>query len=183
VRGERRDGWIWIGRLRLDPLGLALHCPISGERSRSNGRGADMGVVAPLGPTAGTLRRRVGRPWRGTRGSGTSLGAHRGIWQTQPRAPRRRGSTRGRCTRRGGLTAARGNSDEQLRANQCSTQGNRAPGRLLTLRGNVGGTGQRRRHKEATGRRWRSSGRARTTLVSADRTNQRRGGHTKRCPE
>jgi hypothetical protein len=57
VRGERRDGWIWIGRLRLDPLGLALHCPISSERPRSNGGGADMGAVAPLGPTAGTRRR------------------------------------------------------------------------------------------------------------------------------
>ena len=34
-----RDGWIWFGRLRLDPLVLALHYPISGERSRSNGRG------------------------------------------------------------------------------------------------------------------------------------------------
>jgi hypothetical protein len=39
VRGERRDGWIWIGWLRLDPLGLDLHCPISGERPRSNGGG------------------------------------------------------------------------------------------------------------------------------------------------
>jgi hypothetical protein len=48
--------------------------------------------------------------------------------------------------------AARGNSDEQLRVNQCSTQGNRGAGRLLTLRGSAGGTGQRRRHRDAMGR-------------------------------
>jgi hypothetical protein len=181
--GERRDGWIWIGRLRLDPLGLALHCSISGERPRSNGKGADMGVVAPLGPTAGTRRRRADWPRRGTRGLGVGLGVHRGIWRTQPRAPHRRGSTRGRCTRRGGLTAARGNSCEQLRVNQCSTQENRGAGRLLTLRGSAGGTGQQRRHRDATGRRWRSSSCTRTTPVSADRTDQIGGGNTEGCPE
>jgi hypothetical protein len=74
----------------------------------------------------------------------------RGAWRTQPRAPRRRGSTRGRCTRRGELTTARGNSSEQLCVNQCSTQGNRGAGRLLTLRGSAGGTGQRRRYRDAT---------------------------------
>jgi hypothetical protein len=139
--------------------------------------------MAPLGPTAGTRRRRADRPWWGTRGLGVGLGAHRGIWRTQLRAPRRRGSTRGRCTRRGGLTAARGNSGEQLLVNQCSTQGNRGAGRLLTLRGSAGGTGQRRRHRDTTGRPWRSSGCARTTPVSVDQTDQRGGGHTKGCPE
>jgi hypothetical protein len=178
-----RDSWIWIGQLRLDPLGLALHFPISSERPRSNGRGADMGAVAPLGPATGNRRRRADRPRQGTRGLGVGLGAHRGIWRTQPRAPRRRGSTRGRCTWRGGLTAERGNSSEQLRNNQCSTQGNRGAGRLLTLRGNAGGTGQRQRHRDATGQRWRSSGCVRTTLVSADRTDQRGGRHTEGCPE
>jgi hypothetical protein len=142
-----------------------------------------MGAVTPLGPATGTHRRRADRPRWGTRGLGVGLGAHRGIWRTQPRAPRRRGSTRGRCTWRGGLTAAWGNSNEQLCVNQCSTQGNRGAGRLLTLRGSAGGTGQRRRHRDATGRRWRSSGCARTTLVSMDRTNQRGGGHTEGCPE
>jgi hypothetical protein len=139
--------------------------------------------VAPLGPTAGTHRRRAVRPWRGTSGLGVGLGTHRGIWRTQPRAPRRRGSTRGNCTRRGGLTAAWGNSGEQLRVNQCSTQGNRGVGRLLTLRGSAGGTGQRWRHRDATGRWWRSSVCARTTPVSADWTGQRGGGHTEGCPE
>ena len=114
---------------------------------------------------------------------GTGLGAIRAIWRVQTLASRRRGSTRGRCTRRGGLTAARGNSGEQLCVNQCSTQGNRGAGRLLTLRGSAGGTGQRRRHKDATGRRWRSSSCARTTPVSTDWTHQRGGGHTEGCPE
>jgi hypothetical protein len=36
----------------------------------------------------------------------------------------------------------RGNSSEQLHANQCSIQGNRGAGRLLTLRGSAGGMGQ-----------------------------------------
>jgi hypothetical protein len=122
-----------------------------------------MGEVASLGLAAGTRRRRADRPRRGTRGLGVGLGAHRGIWWTHSRAPRRRGSTRGCCTRRGGLTTARANSGEQLRVNQCSTQGNRGVGRLLTLRGSAGGTGQRRRHRDTTGRRWRSSGCTRTT--------------------
>jgi hypothetical protein len=142
-----------------------------------------MDAVAPLGPAVGTRWRRADRPRRGTRGLGVGLGVHRGIWRTQPRAPRQCGTTRGRCTRRGGLTAARGNSGEQLRVNQRSTWGNRGAGRLLTLRGSAGGTGQRWRHRDATGRRWRSSGCARTTPVSADRTDQRGGGHTEGCPE
>jgi hypothetical protein len=142
-----------------------------------------MGAVAPLGPAAETSRRRADRPRRGTRSLGVGLGAHRGIWRTQPRAPRWRGSTRGRCTWRGGLTAVRGNSGEKLCANQCSTQGNRGAGRSLTLRGNAGGTGQRRRHRDATGRRWRSSGCARTTPVSTGRLNQGGKGHTEGCPE
>jgi hypothetical protein len=71
--GERRGGWIWIELLRLDPLGLALRCPISGEQPRSNDRGAVMGAVAPLGPAAGTRRRRADRPQRGTRGLGVGV--------------------------------------------------------------------------------------------------------------
>jgi hypothetical protein len=43
------------------------------------------------------------------------------------------------------------------------------------LRGSAGGTGQRRRHRDAMGRRWRSSDCVRTTPVSADRTDQRGG--------
>jgi hypothetical protein len=142
-----------------------------------------MGAVAPLGPTAGTRRRRADRPRRGTRGLGFGLGAHRGIWRSQPRAPRRRGSTRGRCTRRGRLTAARDNCGEQLSVNQCNTQGNRGTGRLLTLRGSAGGTVQRRRHRDAMGRLWWSSGCARTTPVSAGWLNQGGKGHTEGCPE
>jgi hypothetical protein len=134
-----------------------------------------LGAGAPLGPAAGTRRRRADQPRRGTRGLGVGLGTLRGIW--------RRGSTRGRYTRRGGLTAARGNSSEQLNVNQYSTQGNRGTGRLLTLRGSARGTGLRRRHRDETGRRWRSSVCARTTPVSADRIDQRGGGHTEGCLE
>jgi hypothetical protein len=54
---------------------------------------------------------------------------------------------------------------------------------LLTLRGSAGGTGQRWRHRDATGRRWRSSGYARTTPVSAGQLNQGWKGHTEGCPE
>ena len=109
-----------------------------------------MGATAPLGPAARVRRRRESWPQLGSRGLGTGLGAIRAIWRVQTGASRRRGSTRGRCTRRGGLTAARGNSGEQLRVNQRSTWGNRGAGRLLTLRGSAGGTGQRRRHRDAT---------------------------------
>jgi hypothetical protein len=76
-----------------------------------------MGAVAPLGPPwelAGDEQTGHGgapEAW------GIGLGAHWGIWRTQPRAPRRRESTIVRCTRRGGLTAARGNSGEHLRVN------------------------------------------------------------------
>jgi hypothetical protein len=66
---------------------------------------------------------------------------------------------------------------------QCGTQGNKGAGRLLTLRRNAGGMGQRRRHRDATGRWWQSSGCARTTLVSAGRLNQGGKGHTEGCPE
>jgi hypothetical protein len=51
------------------------------------------------------------------------------------------------------------------------------------LRGSAGGTGQRWRHRDATGRRWRSSGYARTTPVSAGQLNQGWKGHTEGCPE
>jgi hypothetical protein len=37
-----------------------------------------MGAVAPLGPAAGTRRRRADRPRWGTRGLGIGIGAHRG---------------------------------------------------------------------------------------------------------
>jgi hypothetical protein len=37
--GEERVGWIQIGGLGLDPLGLSLNRPISDERSGSNDQG------------------------------------------------------------------------------------------------------------------------------------------------
>jgi hypothetical protein len=37
--GEERDGWIQIGGLGLDPLGLDLNGPISDKRPGSNGQG------------------------------------------------------------------------------------------------------------------------------------------------
>jgi hypothetical protein len=65
------------------------------------------------------------------------------IWRTQPRAPRRRGSTRGRYTRKGKLTVALDCSGEQLREQQGSTQEIRGAGRFLTSRGSDGVTGLR----------------------------------------
>jgi hypothetical protein len=109
-----------------------------------------LGAVVPLGPVAGARRRRGGRPLQGTRDSGTSLGAIKGVWRTRPWPSRRRGSTRGRCTRRGGLTAALDCSGEQLHELQGSTQEIRGAGRFLTRgevmesRGNGGGARTRR---------------------------------------
>jgi hypothetical protein len=124
-----------------------------------------------------------GWPRRGSRGLGASSGAFRAVWWTRPWASRRRGSTRGRCTRRGGRTTARSNSGEQSRANQGSDDQIKGPGRLLTSRRSAGTTGQRRRHMDATGRQWQSSGCARTGPVSAGQATQRGGGHTEGCPE
>jgi hypothetical protein len=128
-------------------------------------------------------RRRGDSPRRGSRGLETISGAFRAVWQTRPWALRRRGSTRGCCTRRGGLTAARSNSGEQSRANHDSNDQIKGAGRLLTSRGSAGVTVQRRWRRDATGRRWRSSGCARTAPVSAGRAKQRGGGHTEGCPE
>jgi hypothetical protein len=100
--------------------------------------------VAPLGPVARARQRRGGWPRRGSRGLGTCAGAFRAVWRTRPWVSRRRGSTRGRCTRRGRITAARGNSGEQSRANQGSNNQIKGASRLLTSRGNAGVTGQRR---------------------------------------
>jgi hypothetical protein len=83
------------------------------------------------------------------------------------------GDTRGRRPRRGELTAARINSGEQSRDDQGNKQRNRGAGRLLTLRGNAGVSGQQRRRREALGRRWRSSGCTGRTPVSADRADKR----------
>jgi hypothetical protein len=114
---------------------------------------------------------------------GFRTGAIRAVWRTRSWASRRRGGTRRRCTRRGGLTAARDSSGEQSREQQSSNDQIKGAGGLLTLRGSVGVTEQRRRRKDATGRRRRGSGCAGITPVSADRTNQRGEGHTKGCPE
>jgi hypothetical protein len=150
---------------------------------RSNSRGVDLGTVAPLGPAAGARRRRGGWPWHSSRGLGGGPGMFRVIWRTHLRAPRRRGSTRGRCTRRGGLTATLDCSGEQSHEQQGSTQEIRGAGRFLTSRGSDGVTGQRSVAQGHDGRQWRSSGCARITMVSASRLNQGGKGHTKGCPE
>jgi hypothetical protein len=139
--------------------------------------------VAPLSPAARAHRRRGDWPRRGSRGLGTSSGAFRAVWQTRPWASRRHRSTRGHCTRQCGLTAARGNSSGQSHANQDSNDRIKGAGRLLTSRGSAGVTGQRRWRRDMTGRRWRSSGCARTAPMSAGQANQRGGGHTEGCPE
>jgi hypothetical protein len=74
---------------------------------------------------------------------GGGSGVFRVIRRTQSRAPRRRGSTIGRCTRRGKLTPALDCSGEQSREQQGSTQEIRGAGRFLTSRGSDGVTGQR----------------------------------------
>jgi hypothetical protein len=143
-----------------------------------------MGAVAPLGSAARTHRRRGGWPRRGSRGLGTGLGAIRAIWRVQTWASRRRGSTRGRCTRRGGLMVARGNSfGEQSRAKQGSNNQIKGTGRLLTSSRSASVAKQRRRRKGSTGRRWRSSDYIGGTPVSADWMQQGGKGHTEGCPE
>jgi hypothetical protein len=114
---------------------------------------------------------------------GTGLGAIRAIWRVQTWASRRYGSTRGRDTRRGGLTAARGNSGEQSRAKQDNNDQIKGTGRLLTSSRSAGITKQRRRRKGSMGRRWRSSDCTGGTPVSMDWTTQRRRGRTEGCPE
>jgi hypothetical protein len=139
--------------------------------------------VAPLGPAARARRRRGGWSRRGSRGLGFSSGAIRAVWRTRPWTSRRHGGTRRRCTRRGGLTAVRDSSGEQSREQQSNNDQIKGASGLLTLRGSVGVTGQRRRRKDTTGRRRQGSGCTRIALVSADRTNQRGEGHTEGCPE
>jgi hypothetical protein len=109
-----------------------------------------MGAVAPLGPAARVRRRREGWPRRGTRGSGFSSDAFRAVWQTRPWTSLRRGSTRGRCTRRGELTAARGNQANNRVLNRAATTKLRARAgcspraEALESRSNGGGAMARR---------------------------------------
>jgi hypothetical protein len=91
--------------------------------------------------------------------------------------------TRRRCTRGGGLTAARDSFGEQSHEQQSSNDQIKGAGGLLTLRGSDGVMGQWRKRKDATGRRRRGSGYTRIAPMSTDRTNQRGEGHTKGCPE
>jgi hypothetical protein len=75
------------------------------------------------------------------------------------------------CTLRGGLTAARGNSGEQSHANQGGNDQIKGARRLLTSRGSAGVTVQRRWRRDATGRRWQSSGCIGRTPLIAYRTD------------
>jgi hypothetical protein len=88
---------------------------ISDGRPRSNSRRPVMGAVAPLDPATRSRRRRGGRHWQGSMGLGKGSGAFRTTWRTRLWASHRRGGTRVRGTRRGGLTAARIHSSEELR--------------------------------------------------------------------
>jgi hypothetical protein len=114
---------------------------------------------------------------------GASSGPFRVVWRTRPWPSRRHGSTRGRCTRRGGLTAARDSSGEQSREQQSSNDQIKGASMLLTLRGSAGVTEQRQRRKDTTGQRRRGSGCARIAPVSVDWTNHREEGHTEGCSE
>jgi hypothetical protein len=138
--------------------------------------------VASLGPVARARPRRGDWPRRGSKGLGNSSGAFRAVWWTRPWVSCWRGSTRGHCTRRGGLTAARINSGEQSRGQKGSNDRIKGAGRLLTSSANSGECGGRRRCGGTSGRRRWGSGCTRTAPVSADRANQR-GGHTEGCPE
>jgi hypothetical protein len=142
-----------------------------------------MGATAALGPAVITRWRREGRPRRGTRGSGTSLGAIRVVWRTRPWPSHRRRGTRERRPWQGGLTTALDCSSEQSREQQSGDDQIKGTGGLLTLRGSTGVTKQRWRRRDSMGRRRRDSGCAKITPVSADRTQQRGKGHTEGCPE
>jgi hypothetical protein len=142
-----------------------------------------MGAVAPLGPVARTRWRREGQPRRDTRGSGTSLGAIRAVWRTRLWPSRRRGGTRERRPRRGGLTAALDCSGKQSRELQKGDDQIKGTDGLLTLRGSAGVAKQRRRSRDSMGRRRGGSGCAKIASVSVDRTQQRGKGHTEGCPE
>jgi hypothetical protein len=107
-----------------------------------------------------------------SRSLGKASGAIRATWRTQSRAQYRRGGTRERGTRRGGLTAARINSGEELRGHYGSNGRIKCIGRLLTSSANSGAPGKRRGCGEASGRRWRTLAARENTLVSADRANQ-----------
>jgi hypothetical protein len=139
--------------------------------------------VAPLCPAARVRRRREGWPQRGTRGSGTSLGAIRVVWRVRPWPSSWHRGTRERRPRQGGLTAALDCSGEQSREQQRWDNQINGTGGLLALRGSVGVAKQRRRHKDSTGRRRRDSGGAKIAQVSVEQTQQRGKGHTEGCPE
>jgi hypothetical protein len=121
VRGRGESGRIQIEGLQSDPHRWNLNRLISDGRPRSNGCGPDPNTMAPLGPASGVRRRRADPPRQSTRGSGTSLGAIRGVWRTWPWPSRRHGGTRERRPRQSGLTASLDCSGEQLHPNQCST--------------------------------------------------------------
>jgi hypothetical protein len=142
-----------------------------------------LGAVAPLGPATRVRRRRAGRPRRGTRGSGTSMGAIRVVWRTRPWSSHRRGGTSERRPRRGGLTTALDCSGEQSCELQSGDNQIKGTGRLLTSRRSAGVTKQRWRHRGSMGRRWQTPTAQENASMSADRTQQGGRGHTEGCLE
>jgi hypothetical protein len=135
--------------------------------------------VAPLGSAVRVRRRRAGRPRRGTRGSGTSLGAIGAVWRTRPWPSHRRWGTRERRPRWGGLTAALDCSGEQLRELQSGDNQIKGTGRFLTSSRSAGVVKQRRRSRGSTGRRWRTPATQENAPLSVDRMQQGGRGHTK----
>jgi hypothetical protein len=124
--------------------------------------------VAPLGPAARARRRQGGWPRRGSRGLGVCSGTFRAVWRTWPWLSHRHGSTRGRCTQRGGLTAVRDSSGDQSREQQNSNEQS-----SKNLSGSVGVIGQRRRRKDTTGRWRRGSGERRPNETERGRAHRR----------
>jgi hypothetical protein len=139
--------------------------------------------VAPLGPAAGVRRRRADRPRQGTRGSGTSLGAIRGVWRTRSWPPHRRRGTKERRPWWSGLTKAMDCSSEQSCELQSKDNQIIGTGRLLTSSRSVGVAKQRWRRRGSTGRRWWTPAAQENASVNVDRAQQGGRGHTEGCPE
>jgi hypothetical protein len=141
-----------------------------------------LGAAVPLDLAMGSRRRRGEWPRQVSRYLGKDSSAFREIWQTRPWAQCQREGTKGRGTRWDGPTATRIYCGEQSRDDQGNKQRNRGAGRLLTSRGNTRVPGQRQRHRDALGRRWRSSCCTTRTLVSVDRVDQRGWGKPRGVP-
>jgi hypothetical protein len=87
----------------------------------------------------------------GLQGLRERVSVFRATWRTRPWVPRRRRAT-GECgTQRGGLTAVRINSDEELRKHKDNNELIKGMGQLLTTSANSGAPGGRQGGREVSG--------------------------------